>query len=99
MHIHEVMQAAGHPSVPVQPRLKRAAEEFEAQMMKELLRPLGQTESWTGGEEEEGSAGALGSFSLEALGNAISAGGGLGVAKEILAYFSHSGKASENRAE
>lgn len=75
------------------PRLVRAAHEFEAQMMKELLKPLTESDGLTGGDEDsEGvSTGALGSFASEALGMAVSEQGGLGVARSILNSLSHSG--------
>ena len=67
------------------PRLVRAAHEFEAQMMKELLRPL------TSGAEddaESGSFDALADFAGGALGQALSSGGGFGIAKSILRSLS-----------
>lgn len=81
------------------PRLVEAAHEFEAQMMKELLEPMTRSESIPGGDEDEesasGSAGALGTFASEALGQAISARGGFGVADKILKTLSQSGHAGE----
>jgi Rod binding domain-containing protein len=76
-----------------QPRLVRAAHEFEAQMMQELLKPM------TGGNgldgEDSGSAsgsgGALGEFASEALGRALSERGGFGIANGIIRELSHSG--------
>ena len=68
-----------------QPRLVRAAHEFEAAMMKELMAPLESGKDALGGEDEEsGSSSALGSFAGEALGKAISEHGGFGIAKSIL---------------
>ena len=66
-----------------QPRLVRAAHEFEAQMMKELMKPM------TGG-------GALGEFASEALGRALSEHGGFGIASSIVKDLSHSGNGSGN---
>jgi len=70
-----------------QPRLVHAAHEFEAQLMKELLKPL------TAGDDDEeaGSAGALGDFAGEALGRALSDHGGFGIADRIIAQVSQSG--------
>jgi flagellar protein FlgJ len=78
-----------------QPRLVRAAHEFEAMMMKELLKPM------TGGEnDDEDSAdaggGVLGDFATEALGQGLSGGGGFGIAKEVIRSLSHSGTAPES---
>jgi Rod binding domain-containing protein len=74
------------PAPSPQPRLVRAAHEFEAQMMKELIKPLNQGNSLTGNgdDDDEGSAGALGEFASEALGRALSDGGGFGIASSIV---------------
>jgi Rod binding domain-containing protein len=80
-----------------QPRLVRAAHEFEAQMMKELLKPMTSGDGLTGEEEDSGSGtgGALGEFASEALGRALSERGGLGIANAIVGDLSHSGNKSE----
>lgn len=84
---HGAMPAAGTP----QPRLMRAAHEFEAQMMKELLKPLTASDSLTGEGEDTGSGGALAEFASESLGRALSERGGLGIADRIVQSFSHPG--------
>jgi Rod binding domain-containing protein len=81
--------AVGSPGVTTpQPRLVRAAHEFEAQMMKELIKPLNQSDALTGTEsdndDDSGSNGALGEFASEALGRALSEGGGFGIASSIV---------------
>ena len=82
-------------STTPQPRLVRAAHEFEAQMMKELIKPLNQGNSLTGtdegGDEESGSGGALGEFASEALGRALSDSGGFGIATSIVKQLSPAG--------
>jgi Rod binding domain-containing protein len=65
------------------PRLVRAAHEFEGQLMEQLLKPMTDSDGLTG-ESVSGSAGALGSFASEALGQALSQEGGLGLADEII---------------
>jgi Rod binding domain-containing protein len=74
----------------IDPRLKPAAHEFEACLMKEFLQPLTKdalfTEAGEGGSTEE-SGNALMSFGSEALARAISERGGLGIAKTILGHF------------
>ena len=73
-----------------QPRLVRASREFEAQMMKELLKPM--TSSGLLSEEDDaGSGEAMVGFASEALGRAVSAQGGFGIANRILADLSRSG--------
>jgi Rod binding domain-containing protein len=68
------------------PRLVRAAHEFEAQMMKELLKPMTSSDPLTGEDEASGSgsAGALGEFASEAMARALSEQGGFGVADKII---------------
>jgi Rod binding domain-containing protein len=71
---------------PATPRLTNAAHEFEAQMMKELLKPLTTGDGLTGDTEGGGlsSSGALAEFASEALGRALSDQGGLGIADRIV---------------
>jgi len=84
-----------NPTGP-QPRLVHAAHEFEAQMMKELMKPMTSASSLTGEDAdsdlESGSGGALTEFASEALGKALSERGGFGIAKSIVQDLSHSGK-------
>jgi Rod binding domain-containing protein len=80
--------AAGVPS----PQLAHAAHEFEAQMMKEMLKPMTSAGNLNGDEaDEDGSMGALGEYGTEALGMAISNQGGFGIARGILRDLSRSG--------
>lgn len=82
------------PAVP-QPRLVRAAHEFEAQMMKELLKPMTGNDPLAGqaqdADADAGSSGALAEFASEALGQALSRQGGFGMANRIIDDLSHSG--------
>jgi Rod binding domain-containing protein len=84
----------GNAVIP-QPRLVKAAHEFEAQMMKELMKPMNQGSSLTAAgadsEDDSGSGGALGEFASEALGRALSEQGGFGIANSIVKNLSHSG--------
>lgn len=79
------------PAAAPQPRLVRAAHEFEAQMMKELLKPMTGNDALTGEDEGAGSNAALGEFASEALGKALSQRGGFGIANSIIHDLSHSG--------
>ncbi len=79
-----------------QPRLVRAAHEFEGQMMKELMKPMTGGDALTGAEDDDsdsgaGSGGALGEFASEALGQALSERGGFGIADRIVRELSPSG--------
>jgi len=88
-----VTAANSQASTSPQPRLVRAAHEFEAQMMKELLKPMTGKGALIGGEDDSdgGSNGALGEFASEALGKALSQGGGFGIANSLIHDLSHSG--------
>jgi Rod binding domain-containing protein len=88
MHgIHGTTSLAGIGQPVSQMRLVSAAHEFEAQMMKELLKPMTSKDGLSGDEDEDaisGSTGALGEFASEALGRALSEHGGLGIANSIV---------------
>jgi Rod binding domain-containing protein len=83
----------------------RAAREFEAQMMKELLEPMTGGDAMTGDEDSSlpgsgaGSGGALADFASQALGQGLSQHGGFGIANQIVRELSHSGKLSESGTE
>ncbi len=79
-----------------QPRLVRAAHEFVAQMMKELLKPLTGSDALTGEDSDSGSGGTLGEFASEALGRALSEHGGFGIGNRIVGQLSHSGNRTES---
>ena len=83
---------AGGDSLP-SPRLVRAAHEFEGQMMKELLKPLTDSDGLTGDDTDGGfgsGGGVLGEFAGEALGQALSQRGGFGIADRIIGQLMHS---------
>jgi flagellar biosynthesis anti-sigma factor FlgM len=65
-------------------------------MMKELLQPM-TTSGLSDEEEDAGSGGAMVGFASEALGRAVSAQGGFGIANRILADLSRSGTAPASR--
>jgi flagellar protein FlgJ len=97
MHgISAAMAVAGSTPTPA-PRLVTAAHEFEAQMMKELLKPMTGKEALFGDDdgEDANANGPLGEFASEALGQALSRQGGFGIADRIVRDLSHSGKQSE----
>ncbi|HEX3968899.1 MAG TPA: hypothetical protein VHW70_13105 [Edaphobacter sp.] len=69
-----------------QARLVDAAQQFEATMLQELLKPMQHGhDSWGGEEKDDDSAGdTISSFGTEAVAKAISKGGGFGIAKQIV---------------
>jgi Rod binding domain-containing protein len=73
------------PAAP-SPRLIHAAHEFEAQMMKELLKPMMASNGLNGEDDNSasGSGGVLGEFATEALGRGLSEQGGFGIATSIV---------------
>ncbi len=87
--------AAGTGEATPQPRLVRAAHEFEGMMMKELLAPMTKGDALTGdgggADLDAGSGGALGEFASEELAQAVSARGGFGIANMIIHQLSRSG--------
>lgn len=90
MGISEKLGAAAGARPPLDPRLKPAAHEFEASLMKELLAPLEHDplcNNETDSESPDGSGNALMSYGTEALAKAISDRGGFGIADRILAHF------------
>ena len=67
-------------------KLTDSAQQFEATMLQELLKPMqhGQS-SWGGDEESDNSSkDTISSFGTEAVAKAISKGGGFGIAKQIV---------------
>jgi len=86
--------AGAEPStVAPQPRLVKAAQEFEAQMMKELLKPMTSGNGLDGedGDTAMGAGGTLGAFASEALGRGLSEHGGIGIATSIVRKLSSAG--------
>jgi len=79
-----------------QPRLVKAAQEFEAQMMQELLKPMTEGNGLDGedGDSASGSGGALGAFASEALGRGLSEHGGFGIASSIVRELTPKGNSS-----
>jgi peptidoglycan hydrolase FlgJ len=69
-----------------QAKLVDAAEQFEATMLQELLKPMQHGQSSWGGEEksDDTTSDTIGSFGTEAIAKAISKGGGFGIAKQIV---------------
>ena len=71
-------------------KLIDAAQQFEAAMLQELLKPMqhGQS-SWEGEEKsDETTSDTMSSFGTEAIAKAISKGGGFGIARQIVSKVS-----------
>ena len=93
--IRTVGAKASETSQP-QPRLVKAAIEFEAQMMQELLKPLTANEDNQEGGALTGSTDSLQSFASEALGSALARHGGFGIATGIVRELAASGPDAKN---
>jgi|SRR5215475_1586284 len=66
-------------------KLKNAAQEFEAMLLQEMLKPLRSKEdSWSGDEKADSASDTINGFGCEAVARAISARGGLGIAKQVI---------------
>jgi flagellar protein FlgJ len=76
------------PGVTPSPRLAGAAHQFEASMLKELLKPLQERSEFSDKDEDaddSGSAGSMREYGTEAMARSLSEHGGLGIAKMVLA--------------
>lgn len=69
------------------PKLIHAAQQFESMLLQEMLKPMrsGQ-DSWGGDAEQssDSSMDTISSFGTEAVATAISKGGGLGIARQVI---------------
>jgi Rod binding domain-containing protein len=86
-----------------QAKLVDAAQQFEATMLQELLKPMqpGQ-DSWGGEENSDDSASdTISSFGTEAIAKAISKGGGFGIARQIVSKVTleHQGNYQKKTSE
>ncbi|MBS1821213.1 MAG: rod-binding protein [Acidobacteria bacterium] len=70
-------------------KLADAAQQFEAMMLQELLKPMRSSEDDLSGEKSEDSSfDTIASFGTEAVAKAISRRGGLGIAKQVVQQLS-----------
>ena len=69
-----------------QAKLVDAAQQFEATMLQELLKPMQHGQDSWGGEEtsEDSASDTISSFGTEAIAKAISKGGGFGIARRVV---------------
>src|SRR5580693_1800333 len=69
-----------------QAKLVDAAQQFEATMLQELLKPLQHGQDSWGGEvkSDDSASDTISGFGTEAIAKAISKGGGFGIAKRII---------------
>jgi flagellar protein FlgJ len=80
-------QVAPDLDVQKQAKLVDAAQQFEAMMLQEMLKPMrGGKDSWGGDDKSENDSASdtIGSFGTEAFAKAISKGGGFGIARQVI---------------
>ncbi len=65
-------------------KLTDAAQQFEAMMLQQMLKPMKEGEDSWGGEESDSGSDTLSSFGTEAFAKAISERGGFGIAKQVI---------------
>jgi|SRR5580698_1727195 flagellar protein FlgJ len=82
-----------------QAKLTDAAQQFEAMMLQEMLKPMrGGQDSWGGEDKDSDSASdTISSFGTEAFANAISKGGGFGLAKQVVSQINHEHQKTSDR--
>jgi Rod binding domain-containing protein len=69
------------------PKLVNAAQQFESMMLQEMLKPMRSGEDGWGGDADksaDASMDTISSFGTEAVATAISKGGGLGIARQVI---------------
>ena len=80
------IQPAAPNEAQKQAKLADAAQQFEAMLMQEMLKPMQAGQDSWGGEEknDDPSADTISSFGTEAVAKAIAKGGGLGIARQVI---------------
>jgi Rod binding domain-containing protein len=75
----------GDAQIQTHSKLTDAAQQVEAMLMQEILKPMRSSEDEWGGEEKTDSASdTVSSFGTEALAKAVSQRGGLGIARQVV---------------
>jgi len=79
-------------------KLTNAAEQFEAMLLQEMLKPMrSEKGSWTGEEQTDGAMDTINSFGTEAVAKAISRSGGLGIARQVISQVSTEAEKTQKR--
>ena len=66
-------------------RLVDAAQQFEATMLQELLKPMQRGQDGWDEKSDDSASSTISSFGSEAMAKALAMGGGFGIAKQIVA--------------
>jgi peptidoglycan hydrolase FlgJ len=84
--------------VQTRSKLTDAAQQFEAMLMQEMLKPMRSQEGgWSGDEKTDSASDTISSFGTEAVAQAISKGGGLGIARQVVAKISAERQTAQKR--
>jgi peptidoglycan hydrolase FlgJ len=80
------IQPSSDVSKQKQAKLVDAAQQFEATLLQELLKPIQHGQSSWGDEEknDDPASDTMSSFGTECIAKAISKGGGLGIARSVV---------------
>jgi peptidoglycan hydrolase FlgJ len=79
----------GDTEVQTRSKLSDAAQQFEAMLLQEMLKPMRSSDGgWSGDERTDSASDTISSFGTEAVAKAISKGGGLGIARQVVAKVS-----------
>jgi len=85
MKIVSDSDVCGFGEVQTRSKLTDAAQQFEAMLMQEMLKPLRSPNGgWSSDEEADSASDTISSFGTEAIAKAISKGGGLGIARQVV---------------
>ena len=77
-------------------KLTNAAEQFEAMLLQEILKPMrSEKGDWIGEEQADGATDTINSFGCEAVAKAISRNGGLGIARQVVKQVSAEGQKTQ----
>jgi len=93
---------SGVSGTPEHRKLMDAAQQFEGMLLQEMLKPM--REHGFGQQDEEdksegsGFGDTLSSFGTEAMATAIAKGGGLGIAKRVVAQVEGEKKSHDSQA-
>ena len=83
------------------PKLVNAAQQFESMMLQEMLKPMRSGEDSWGGDDDKNSDSSMdtiSSFGTEAVATAISKGGGLGIARQVIEQVTKEHQRDEQKA-
>ncbi len=86
MRIDPDLSSSPIAEIQRQAKLVDAAQQFEATMLQELMKPMQHGQSSWGDEEksEDSASDTISGFGTEAIAKAISKGGGFGIARRVV---------------